>query len=514
MSSEAPARIEPPRFPFSLPGPFDGISIYDKKGEEVYVYRPQPRQHFAHNCCCDEVFYGGAMYGGKSYWAFHHNGIHCLQHGKDANTLILRRTFPMLERSMIQLVLRYWDGKVGKYRSTDHLFEWNNGARTWFGHLERWEDTGIYDSAQFTLITFEELTQFQQRMYRYMFSRLRSPWSSEIHPQMLSTSNPGGIGHRWVYERFRENKEPYVAYEVVDPPENLPGGVKLPERVMRSIFVKALYQDNPAGLAADPLYITRVTRNMSEQEIKAKLYGDWELMEGLAFPEWDPSIHVIKPFPIPGDWNVTRTLDWGYATPFSAGWLTQDPTNADIYRIDEIYGAVKGPKGGVQGVRKSPPEIREAILNKEMAMEGLSQWPRPRAAGRADPSIWSTKAGEHTVGMLMNFRRPGEQEGSLYVPANNDRALRKQLTHTVLRVRPETGHPQFRAFDRCPEFSRTMRHLMRDENEPDKVAKDQEDHAFDDNTYGLAAVAGVRRRRTTAAEERFFQEQVSLPPML
>ena len=55
---------------------------------------------------------------------------------------------------------------------------------------------------------------------------------------------------------------------------------------------------------------------------------------------------------------------------------------------------------------------------------------------------------------------------------------------------------------------------MRDENEPDKVAKDQEDHAFDDNTYGLAAVAGVRRRRTTAAEERFFQEQVSLPPML
>jgi predicted phage terminase large subunit-like protein len=41
-------------------------------------------------------------------------------------------------------------------------------------------------------------------MYAYLFSRLRRLSSSSIPIRMRAASNPGGIGHRWVKERFIE----------------------------------------------------------------------------------------------------------------------------------------------------------------------------------------------------------------------------------------------------------------------------------------------------------------------
>ena len=84
MSQETLKVREPPRFPFGLGAPWDGITLSDGRGNEFYTYTPQPRQWFAHNCMCDEIFYGGSMYGGKTYWGVHHHMMHCLKHGRDA----------------------------------------------------------------------------------------------------------------------------------------------------------------------------------------------------------------------------------------------------------------------------------------------------------------------------------------------------------------------------------------------------------------------------------------------
>jgi predicted phage terminase large subunit-like protein len=49
---------------------------------------------------------------------------------------------------------------------------------------------------------FDELTQFTALQYTYLFSRLRRLKNSPVPIRMRSASNPGGVGHAWVYDRF------------------------------------------------------------------------------------------------------------------------------------------------------------------------------------------------------------------------------------------------------------------------------------------------------------------------
>jgi predicted phage terminase large subunit-like protein len=49
---------------------------------------------------------------------------------------------------------------------------------------------------------FDELTQFTQADYRFLFSRLRRSSGGKIPLRMRSASNPGGKGHDWVKRRF------------------------------------------------------------------------------------------------------------------------------------------------------------------------------------------------------------------------------------------------------------------------------------------------------------------------
>ena len=48
----------------------------------------------------------------------------------------------------------------------------------------------------------DELTQWPERWYRYLLSRLRRGASSDVPLRARSASNPGGVGHAWVHERF------------------------------------------------------------------------------------------------------------------------------------------------------------------------------------------------------------------------------------------------------------------------------------------------------------------------
>jgi len=89
----------------------------------------------------------------------------------------------------------HWDGKN---------FKWTfpSGARLQFGYLKSEQDKYRYQSAAFQYIGFDELTQFTETQYRYLFSRLRRLEGLYVPLRMRSASNPGNIGHDWVKRRF------------------------------------------------------------------------------------------------------------------------------------------------------------------------------------------------------------------------------------------------------------------------------------------------------------------------
>jgi len=437
-----------------------------------------------------------------------HNAAHCLLYGKHANTVIFRRSFDELEGSLImeQRELFPDDPDIGRYLGGKYMYEWANGAVTWFRHLQDTEALFKHRSKQYTLVAFDELTDFKEEEYTFLFQRLRSPKDPRIHPQIISGSNPRGIGHRWVYERFIEGFEPMQIYrEWMDGYKF--GTFEFPGRWYTRVFVPARVDDNIDGLAKDPGYLGRLKMTQSPDMYKAYVEGDWTMFEGMAFPEWDSHVHVVKPFTIPANWKVIRCLDWGYSSPFSVGWLAQNPETKAIYRIDEWYGANRSAKGTSSGLQMAAAEVRQNLLAHERAHVEAGSYPRPWY-GTADPSIWAQHSGEKTVGDLLN------EGGVLFQPGNRDRAVGKQVFHKLLRVDPNTGKPGFMVFDTCKEFIRTVPSLVLDEKKMEDVDTHQEDHVYDECRYGLVELTQAPAYTQTNADRKALAGLTRKPVLL
>ena len=142
-----------------------------------------------------EVLFGGAAGGGKSYAQCIDAMLFALKY-KKSKQLLLRRTFPELELSILRTVREMYPSDVWKYNVQAHTGRFTNGSIIDFGYINSEQDLTRYQSAEFDVIRFDELTHFTEEMYRYLFSRLRG--ANSYPKQIKSSTNPGNVGHSWV----------------------------------------------------------------------------------------------------------------------------------------------------------------------------------------------------------------------------------------------------------------------------------------------------------------------------
>ena len=147
----------------------------------------------------DEVLYGGCAGGGKSFGQIIDALLNALKY-PGIKQLILRTTFPELERSLIMTSLEVIPKSLYKYNSSNHKMKFNNGSLIEFGYLTSDKDVTQYQSAEYDIIRFDELTHFSEYQYLYMLSRVRGV--NKFPKQIKSSTNPGSIGHQWVKDRF------------------------------------------------------------------------------------------------------------------------------------------------------------------------------------------------------------------------------------------------------------------------------------------------------------------------
>lgn len=151
---------------------------------------------------CTEALYGGAAGGGKSDALL----MAALQFVDvpHYNAIIFRRTYSdlTLPEALIARSIEWLKPTHAKWHAIEHIWHFPSGASLAFGNLEHENDKYRYQSAAFQYIAFDELTQFTETQYRYLFSRLRRLKDSNIPLRMRSASNPGNIGHDWVKRRF------------------------------------------------------------------------------------------------------------------------------------------------------------------------------------------------------------------------------------------------------------------------------------------------------------------------
>ena len=261
-----------------------------------------------------EVLFGGAAGGGKSYGQVADALLFALKYPK-SKQLILRRTFAELDKSLIRLALSLYPKEIYSFNQSSHTGKFVNGSIIDFGYCAGELDVYQYQSAEYDVIRFDELTHFTESQYIYLISRVRG--ANDYPKQVKSTTNPGGIGHGWVKARFVDPSpagEPFI------------GGDGL-ER----IFIPSLLSDNKFLEEGDPEYRKRLLA-LPERERRALLYGDWNIFEGQYFTEFDWARHVIAPFEIPLSWRKYRTIDYGLDR-LACLWIAISPDgNAYVYR--------------------------------------------------------------------------------------------------------------------------------------------------------------------------------------
>ncbi len=240
--------------------------------EKIFKPLPGPQQQ-AFESRAFEILYGGAAGSGKSFLLL---GKARLQH---QSVLLLRRTFGQLEDTLI-LKSKEIYGAPNCYNSSKHVWEFPDGGRIRFGHLEHEDDVYQYQSAEFDLIGFDELTQFTKLQYEYLLSRARTTLKGQ-KVQVISCTNPGGEGNDWVVERWA----PWLNEGYPNPAQ--PNEIRYFKRDESGKEIETTIDDPdamsrtfiPARLADNP-YLGeeyRRTLNLLPEPLRSQLlHGDWK----------------------------------------------------------------------------------------------------------------------------------------------------------------------------------------------------------------------------------------------
>lgn len=242
-----------------------------------------------------EVLFGGAAGPGKSS-ALLMAALQFIDVPGYA-ALILRKSYADLTKPGALLDRAHsWFGLTdARWSAQTHTWHFPSGASISFGYLDGPNDKYNYQSAEYQYIAFDELTQFREGDYRFLFSRLRKPENlgdgmplSRVPLRMRAASNPGGRGHEWVKRRFIDSKSAdrrFHAARLIDNPY-----------VNHDTYLHALAQLDP------------VTRAQLEK-------GDWDIREAgnLFKRQWFP-IHEV---PVPGKktvryWDLAASVDGDY----------------------------------------------------------------------------------------------------------------------------------------------------------------------------------------------------------
>lgn len=193
-------------------------------------HRPTPKQQAFLLLDCLEALYGGAAGGGKSDALL----MGALQYVDVAGyaALILRRTYAdlALPGAIMERSHTWLQGTDAHWDEREKTWTFPPGATLTFGYLQHERDKYRYQSSEFQYIAFDELTQFVQSQYTYLFSRLRRGEGEDVPLRMRAASNPGGVGHGWVYDRFM--------------PDLTPEAIEHRRKTGR-IFIPAKLADNP-----------------------------------------------------------------------------------------------------------------------------------------------------------------------------------------------------------------------------------------------------------------------------
>lgn len=437
-----------------------------KKAQEViFQPNPGPQTEFL-SAGEQEVLYGGAAGGGKSY-AMLADPVRNFTN-EHAKMLLVRKTTEELRELVSVSKMLYPKAIPGiKFLERDKTWVAPSGATLWMSYLDADDDVTRYQGQAFSWIGFDELTQWASPYaWNYMRSRLRTTKDSGLKLYQRGTTNPGGAGHAWVKKTFIDPATPGKAFwardmetgEVLVWPR---GSVREGEPLFKRRFIPATLFDNPY-LAEDGMYEANLL-SLPEHQRKQLLEGNWDAAEGAAFSEFNRRIHVVDPFEIPSNWPRFRAADYGYSSYSGVLWFAVAPDEQLIvYR--ELYVS-----------KVLAEDLADMVLDEE---EGEKM-----RYGVLDSSLWH-KRGDTGPSIAERMIL----KGCRWRPADRSKGSRvagKNEIHRRLQVDQFTEQPRMVIFSNCRNLISQLPSIPLSKSNPEDVDTNSEDHLYDALRYGV-----------------------------
>lgn len=349
----------------------------------IFKANPGPQTKFL-SSTANEILYGGSAGGGKSVALV----IYPIRwvHISDFRALILRRKAVDLQY-LIDKSKQFYPNIIrgSIFNIQTKTWKFPSGAQIRFSHCENESDAQSYEGQEYQFLGFDELTHFTETQYLAIKARLRS--SNPILPRYIrATSNPGGIGHDWVFNRWSPWLDPdypkeklpndYLNAPVV-PSNEILWNIKEISRESKEnselewsnqpnanslsrTFIRASLLDNPELLKNDPNYVLQLRELDPVRRAQLEL-GDWLMKPGAGLYFKRDNFEIIDGF---SQDIVARARYWDRASTEGRGDYTVGVKASRLRTGTTIIE-------NIQRARLSPGNVQQLIKNT-CESDGLS----------------------------------------------------------------------------------------------------------------------------------------------
>lgn len=330
-------------FAIAMPGP---------DGKPVLFYVPLPKQIEFELKPVRYLLGGGAAGGSKSHQARFGLYRRALVI-PNFEALILRKTWGQLEKHHLRLMAR----EAKEFRSLGINVQFNKGDREMVfpngsiiegGHMDA-DDLDNYLSRERDVIVPDEGSTFRPKDLLELSTRARSSkpeveafarqlWGmtdKHLYPEIPGNgagfwvlSNPGGQAAPMLRDMFIDKSPNYDEYPQL---RELDSEGKPNYQPSEWGFVKSNIEDNPY---LSSTYERDLALANSPERYKQLRYGNWDVVSGQFFGEFDSRTHVKDLGPIDGGLKWFRSYDWGYIHYGCCLWWAELPDGRVYIRAE------------------------------------------------------------------------------------------------------------------------------------------------------------------------------------
>jgi phage terminase large subunit len=317
----------------------DGVQLYNPQGN-VPVDERRTAAFELLTCKAPEVVIKGPAGTGKSLALLHRVNL-VLQKYPGARVLLVRKTRSSLTESALvtfeqRVVLRgspAYPDVANTQRRLRSEYQYPNGSTLVVGGMDTPERVM---STEYDLIAVPEATELAEHDWELLITRLRN-WKVPGYQQIVADMNPTAPTH-WLNQRIRDGKAQLLLSRHEDNP-TLWDGTGWTEQGAKYL----------AGL-----------QRLSGVRYLRLFKGVDAAAEGVVYPDFDPAVHVIKPFDhpafngrkrIPESWRLLRSVDFGFRHPFVCQWWAVSPDGV-MFRYREIYHTERIVQDHAQQINK------------------------------------------------------------------------------------------------------------------------------------------------------------------